>query len=47
MQLDLYGKTTVAIDGSKFRAQNSKKNNYNLKKINHHLDYIAKQKKII
>ena len=25
--MDLYGKKTVAIDGSKFRAQNSKKNN--------------------
>ena len=44
LELDLYGKTTIAIDGSKFRAQNSKKNNYNLKKINQHLDYIAKQK---
>jgi len=43
-ELELYGKTTIAIDGSKFRAQNSKKNNYNLKKINQHLDYIAKQK---
>jgi len=44
LDLDLYGRTTVAIDGSKFRAQNSKKNNYNLKKINQHLDYIAQQK---
>lgn len=44
LELDLYGRTTIAIDGSKFRAQNSKKNNYNLKKINQHLDYIAKQK---
>jgi len=44
LDLELYGKTTVAIDGSKFRAMNSKKNNYNLKKINQHLDYIAKQK---
>lgn len=25
MELELYGKTTIAIDGSKFRAQNSKK----------------------
>lgn len=33
LDLELYGKTTIAIDGSKFRAQNSKKNNYNLKKI--------------
>lgn len=44
LELELYGKTTIAIDGSKFRAQNSKKNNYNLKKINQHLDYIATQK---
>jgi len=44
LDLELFGKTTVAIDGSKFRAFNSKKNNYNLKKINQHLDYIAKQK---
>lgn len=44
LDLDLYGKTTIAIDGSKFRAMNSKKNNYNLKKINQHLDYIAQQK---
>ena len=44
IEIELYGKTTVAIDGSKFRAQNSKKNNYNLKKINQHLDYIAQQK---
>ena len=33
----------VAIDGSKFGAQNSKKNNYNAKKVTQHLDYIAKQ----
>ncbi len=44
LDLELFGRTTVAIDGSKFRAMNSKKNNYNLKKINQHLDYIAKQK---
>jgi len=44
LDLELFGRTTVAIDGSKFRAFNSKKNNYNLKKINQHLDYIAKQK---
>ncbi len=44
LDLELYGRTTVAIDGSKFRAFNSKKNNYNLKKINQHLDYIVKQK---
>ena len=38
--LQLYGKETVAIDGSKFRAQNSKKKNYNEAKIKRHLDYI-------
>jgi len=40
---DLYGKTNIAIDGSKFRAQNSKKNNYNQRKIDKHLDYIDQQ----
>jgi len=35
----------VAVDGSKFRAQNSKKNNYNEKKVKQHLDYIEKQTK--
>ena len=37
--LDLYGKKLVAIDGAKIRAQNSKKNNYNKKKIERQLDY--------
>lgn len=37
---DLLGKQLVAIDGSKFRAVNSKKNNYNRKKIERHLAYI-------
>ena len=49
--LGAFGKKTVAIDGSKFRAQNSKtcfersreKNNYNQKKIDRHLAYIAKR----
>ena len=40
---DLFDENTVATDGSKFRAQNSKKNNYNAKKIKGHLDYIDKQ----
>jgi transposase len=44
-KLDLYGKETIAIDGSKFRAQNSMKNNYNLKKIDRHLDYIETKEK--
>ena len=34
------GKKVVAIDGSKFRAVNSKKNNFNQKKINNGLSYI-------
>ena len=37
---DLLAKQLVAIDGSKFRAVNSKKNNYNKKKIERHLAYI-------
>ncbi len=39
----LFFENVVATDGSKFRAQNSKKNNYNEKKIKGHLDYIEKQ----
>ena len=34
---------TVAVDGTKIAAQNSKKNNYNAKKIKRHLDYIDRQ----
>lgn len=34
--LSLLGKETLAVDGSKFRAVNSKKNNYNQKKIDKH-----------
>lgn len=40
IRLNLYGKKVLAIDGSKFRAQNSMKNNYTEKKIDRHLDYI-------
>jgi transposase len=36
----LIGATLIAGDSTKFRAQNSKKNNYNKKKIQRHLDYI-------
>lgn len=38
-----FDEDTVAVDGSKFRAQNSMKNNYNEKKIDQHLDYIDRQ----
>lgn len=43
LNADLFGREVVAIDGSKFRAVNSKKNNYNEKKIEQHLEYIDKQ----
>jgi transposase len=36
----LIGAELVAIDGTKLRAQNSKKNNFNQKKISRHLGYI-------
>ena len=36
----LLGKTTIAIDGSKFKAVNSKKNNYNQRKIDKHQQFI-------
>lgn len=39
-KLDLIGGKVIATDGTKLRAQNSRKNNYNQKKINDHLDYI-------
>lgn len=38
--LDLIGGKVIAIDGTKLRAQNSKKNNFNQKKIDDHLAYI-------
>ena len=37
---DLFDDRVAAVDGSKFRAQNSKKNNYNKKKVDRHLKYI-------
>ncbi len=38
---ELLGKTTIGIDGSKFKAVNSKKNNYNQKKIDKYQQFIA------
>ena len=38
---DLFGKEMIAIDSTSFRAVNSKKNNYNQKKIERHLKYIG------
>jgi len=37
---NLIGGTLIAGDSTKFRAQNSKKNNFNKKKITRHLEYI-------
>ena len=37
---NLIGGTLIAGDSTKFRAQNSKKNNYNQKKVDRHLEYI-------
>jgi len=40
---DLIGGLLLAGDGTKLRAQNSKKNNYNQKKIERHLKYIEEK----
>ena len=42
LELGLYKKTLAAIDGSKFRAQNSKKNAYNQKTLREKLERIDK-----
>lgn len=39
----LYSETLIAIDGSKFRANNSKRNNFNPKKIKRHIEYLNQQ----
>jgi len=39
----LLGKTTIGIDGSKFKAVNSKKNNYNQNKIDKHRQFNRRQ----
>jgi transposase len=40
---DLIGGILIAGDGTKLRAQNSKKNNYNERKIARHLEYIDRK----
>ena len=40
---NLIGGVLIAGDSTKLRAQNSKKNNYNQKKIERHLEYIEKK----
>jgi transposase len=42
-EAELIGGNTVAIDGTKVRAHNSKKNNYNPKKLDRHLAYIEEK----
>jgi transposase len=42
-ELNLLGKQTIAVDGSKFRAVNSSKNNYNQRKINKHESMIEEK----
>ena len=46
-ECDLIGGRTIAIDGKKVRAHNSKKNNYSPKKVERHLVYIEKKHKNI
>jgi len=42
-QWDLFGKELVAIDGSKFRACNAKRNNYSVKKLDRHIKHVDKK----
>jgi transposase len=42
-ELNLLGKQTIAVDGSKFRAVNSSKNNYNQRKIDKHQGMIEEK----
>ena len=42
-QFDLIGGKLIAGDSTKLRAQNSKKNNFNEKKITRHLEYIDRK----
>src|SRR5690606_23694634 len=43
----LIGGKVIAVDGTKIRGNNSKKNNYNHKKIQRHLEYIAQRGKAL
>lgn len=40
---DLFGKEIVAVDGSKFRASNSKKNNFNAKSLDRKIEYLEEK----
>ena len=37
---ELFGREVIAVDGSKFRASNSRRNNFSEKKVQRHLKYI-------
>ena len=39
-ELGLYGQELIAVDGTKIKANNSRKNNYNKKKIDRQVKYI-------
>lgn len=41
--IDLISGKTIAVDGTKVRANNSKKNNFNPKKIERHIEYIQQK----
>ena len=41
--LNLIGGILIAGDGTKLRAQNSKKNNYNERKVARHMEYIDRK----
>ena len=45
IELGLFGKKIIAIDGCKIRGQNSKKNNYNKKKIDRQHEYSTNKVK--
>jgi transposase len=42
-ELELYGEKLIAVDGTKIKANNSKKNNYTNKKIERQLKYIEEK----
>lgn len=40
MELDLYGKELIAVDGSRFQAVNSKEKNYNHQKLRNRINRL-------
>jgi len=43
LQWGLYSQELIAVDGSKFRANNSKRKNFTPKKVKRHLEYLDKR----